>query len=227
MFERMHPDDVGLISRVSDDFLNKKGPYDVIFRCRIGNSYLVIHGYGQWQTMPGGQDLAVIGYSNITETRGQMVSLSEAYDMFREDKFYSDPLTGLPNINYLNEFAAEKVDVILSENEEPGVIYADVCSMQSYNNQYGIKEGDKLLCLIAETLRKQFPKSLLVRGADDHFVLIASVKNRQSIRESLEKANQTVIRNARGNTHSASASASVRSVSTLMPRKHSTMRNTR
>ena len=35
MFERMHPDDVGMLSQISDDFLNQRGPYDTVFRCRI------------------------------------------------------------------------------------------------------------------------------------------------------------------------------------------------
>ena len=66
MFDRMHPDDVEAAARVSDDFLNKRGPYDIMFRCLIDDEYQMIHGIGKWQTMPDGTELAVIGYANMT-----------------------------------------------------------------------------------------------------------------------------------------------------------------
>lgn len=200
MFERMHPDDVGVVSKASDEFLNKAGPYDVVFRCRIGGRYEYYHGFGQWQTMPDGTELAVIGYVNVTETKEKMITVAESYELFQEDRFYTDPLTGLPNINYLHEFGEEKSAVIRSDGRTPQVIYVDVCSMQSYNNQYGIKEGDELLRIIAAALKEHFPKSLLIRGADDHFIMITGVDDREELSRLLEAVNDSVRKNARGNT---------------------------
>lgn len=200
MFERMHPDDVGLVSRVSDDFLHHRGPYDVVFRCRIGETYEFFHGFGQWQTMPDGTELAVIGYANMKSTQERMVSDSERYKMFQKDRFYTDPLTGLPNINYLHEFANEKLEVIWSEGSTPVLIYSDVDSMQYYNNQYGFEQGDKLLCLIAATLKEVFPNALLIRGADDHFVTITDMESREALAERLEAVNESIKRRAYGNT---------------------------
>lgn len=37
LFERMHPDDVGKVSQVSEEFLHQRGSYDIIFRCRISH----------------------------------------------------------------------------------------------------------------------------------------------------------------------------------------------
>ncbi|MBP5256270.1 MAG: hypothetical protein J6Z80_04355, partial [Clostridia bacterium] len=66
LFERIHPDDVGLVSQISEDYRTKKGPYDVTFRCRLSalnsKEYVLIHGTGSWQIMPDGTELAVIAY---------------------------------------------------------------------------------------------------------------------------------------------------------------------
>ena len=200
LFERMHPDDVGVVSKVSDDFLNQRGPYDVVFRCRLGEQYHFIHGHGKWQTMPDGTEYAVIGYVNVTQTKEGMLTLEETYNMFQEDRFYTDPLTGLPNINYLHEFASGKASVIRTEGKTPMIVYADVEAMQSYNNQYGFREGNELLRLIASELKARFPEALVSRGADDHFIVITSVADRGELVARLASANKAVRQAARGNT---------------------------
>lgn len=200
LFERMHPDDVGVVSKVSDDFLNQRGPYDIVFRCMVGDQYQLIHGLGKWQTMPDGTEYAVIGYVNITETKEGMFTVRETYGLFQEDRFYTDPLTGLPNINYLHEFASEKVNVILTEGKTPVVIYADMVAMQSYNNQYGFREGNDLLRLVASILKEQFPEALVARGADDHFVIVTSLSDRDALLRRLDEANRRIRQSAQGNT---------------------------
>jgi len=209
MFERMHPDDVGVVSQISDEFLHQKGPYDIVFRCRMDSAetdpeaepqYVQMHGLGKWQTMPDGTELAVITYANLSETREATLNKMEAYSMFQSDRFYTDSLTGLPNTNYLHEFGEEKFDTIRAENRIPHVIYTDIYSMQSYNNQYGYEEGDRLLCLTAETLKAQFPKSLLTRGSDDHFIAVTRLDDREELMRRLNEANATVRKDAYGNT---------------------------
>ena len=200
LFGRMHPDDVGMVSKVSADFLAHLGPYDVVFRCRLGEEYALIHGFGRWQTMPDGTEYAVIGYVNITQTKEGMFTLQETYGLFQEDRFYTDPLTRLPNINYLHEFANEKADVIRSEGRSPVVVYCDVTAMQSYNNQYGFREGNKLLKLIAATLIEQFPGALVSRGADDHFIIITDISEKNALAARLKAVNRHLRKKAYGNT---------------------------
>ncbi len=200
LFERMHPDDVGYMSKVSEDFLHHRGTYDVTFRCRLGDKYVWIHGRGKWQTMPDGTELAVISYANMTEFREQLVTTLQEYELLVRDKFYTDTLTGLPNINYFHEYARDRVNVLLSEGKVPSVIYADVYSMLSYNNHYGFREGDELLRLVAAEIKNHFPDDLLVRGANDHFILITGVQENEEIASRLGKVNESIKRKARGNT---------------------------
>ena len=200
MYERMHPDDVGVMVKISQDFLHREGPYDVIFRCRIGNDYQYIHGFGQWQRMPDGTELPVITYLNVTKTKEKMVTVTENYDLFRKDLFYTDPLTGLPNLNYLHEFGDERVHVLNVLKKTPVVIFTDVYSMQSYNNQYGVQEGDNLLRLVAACLKGEFPEALLIRGANDHFILVTELDSREKLTIGLERANQRIKKEAKGIT---------------------------
>lgn len=204
MFERMHPDDVGLVSRVSDEMLRQEGSYDVIFRCRLSaiepGKYALIHGIGSWQTMPDGTELIVIAYANLSGTIRTIREKTEIYGLFQKDRFYTDLLTELPNTNYMHEFGDEKAAQIRSAGRTPMVIYSDVESMQSYNNQYGVNEGDELLRLIAASLKEFFPTSLVTRGADDHFVILADAEGEEELSRQLEQVNNQVRQLAKGNT---------------------------
>ena len=210
MFERMHPDDVGVMQKISDDFLHQRGPYDAIFRCRLAppdgkisrenERYVSIHGIGKWQTMPDGTELAVITYGNISDAQKLTQEQTEQYMLLRNDAFYQDPLTQLPNLNYLHEFGEEKLSMQRAEGKTPTVVYIDIHSMQSYNNQYGYKQGDELLRLCAQTLTKQFPLALVMRGPDDHFIAVTAVSDSKQLEQRIKKVNKTIRKNAFGNT---------------------------
>ena len=200
LFERMHPDDVGFMAKVSDDFLNHRAPYDALFRCRIGKEYALIHGIGKWQIMPDGTELAMITYADLTAVEGSNEQATRRYQLFQRDEFYTDGLTGLPNMNYFNRFAAERIHAIRTEKRQPMVVYLDVAAMRSYNSQYGFSAGNELLRQIVSSLKKYFPDSLLVRGSDDDFILVdASVGNRVT-GEKIREADAEICRNAFGKT---------------------------
>ena len=211
-FERMHPDDVGIASKTSEEFIHHQGPYDILFRLRIDPAesipndesgkpkYVLIHGTGKWQVMPDGTQLAVISYSNLSAMQEVVREKIESYEIGRKDRFYTDPLTSLPSLNYLHEFGEEKIDAIRLDNKTPYVVYTDIFSMQSYNNQYGFHEGNNLLCLTAETLKKQFPKSLVVRGSDDHFIMTSWLDDPAELERRLYDTNALIRQNAHGNT---------------------------
>ena len=199
-FERMHPDDAGNVAHVSDEFAHHRSGYDVIFRARHEDGYHYIHAAGEWMTMPDGTELAVLTYMDVSQSVKEITTLTEKYNMFRQDEFYSDPMTGLPNINYLFKFGDERVHALRAAGKQPMLIHFDVNSMQSYNNQYGFKKGDELICLIAAVLQETFPDSLIVRGVEDHIILITDPENRMQLCERIEHANRRIRKEAYGNT---------------------------
>ena len=208
-FERLHPDDVGRVANVSEAFANKRSDYDLVFRARHADGYHVIHGVGNWQTMPDGTELALLTYSDLTENFDAMSGSAENYQLFRQDDFYTDPLTGLPNLNYLNQFAGERVHAIRTAGKKPVLIYADVISMQYYNSQYGHEQGNEMLRLIARKLSESAPEALVMRGHDDHFILIDEFRGEDETLQWILAVDNEIRQEATGNTTGIKAGACV------------------
>lgn len=208
-FERLHPDDVGRVARVSVEFAKKQSDYDLVFRTRHMDGYHVIHAIGKWQTMPDGTELALLIYSDLTANFESMNGSAENYNLFQADQFYTDPLTGLPNLNYLNQFADERVHAIWTAGETPVLIYADVISMHYYNSQYGHEKGNELLKLIAREMKEEAPEALIMRGPDDHFIIIDVYESEKRTVEHIIDVDNRVQKKAEGNTTGIKAGACV------------------
>ena len=129
-----------------------------------------------------------------------MKQAADRYELFQQDRFYTDPLTGLPNINYLNQFADERVNMIRTHGGAPVLIYTDTRSLQFYNNQYGFARGNELMRLIAEELKAAFPKGLVMRGADDHFIVIDDFPGRKELTDKITAVDEKVRKQAYGST---------------------------
>ena len=201
LYDSIHPDDVGRVARVSQSFAHHESGYNVFFRRKHIDGYHAVHGVGYWQTMPDGTEIALLTYQDLNFAEEELRKASEDYDVFRKDYFFRDPLTGLPNINYMQEFADDRIHALRVDGKTPVLIYSDVDSMQFYNNQYGFAGGNDLLCLIAETLRNHFPENaLLARGSDDHFVLIDAYENEENLAQRISAVNRDIRTGAQGNT---------------------------
>ena len=214
-YNLIHPDDAGKVAKVSDDFAHHRSDYDLLIRCRHQNGYHLIHAIGYWQTMPNGTELAFLTYTDVTASKKVLEDSSLNYLLFQQDQFYKDPLTGLPNINYLHEFGDERVNAIRAEGKTPVMIYSDVVSMQFYNNQYGFSHGDALLQLIAGKLQKYFPDALVSRGADDHFILLDTYVDEADLAQRLAAVNNELREEAYGNTSGIQAGVCVFDQNTL------------
>lgn len=199
-YETIHPDDAGRILQTSIGFAQRKNDYDVFFRSRHEDGYHVIHAIGYWFPMPDGTELALLTYQNLSASVESFRRADQEYHFFRQDRFYRDPLTGLPNINYLQEFANERIHALRVDGKTPMLLYTDVNSMQSYNNQYGFAKGNDLLCIIADALGKFFPEALLTRGADDHFLVIDVFPGKEELSRLMREINREIRSRAAGNT---------------------------
>ena len=208
-YERLHPDDVGRVKRVSVEFASHRSGYDLIFRARHVDGYHVIHAIGKWQTMPDGTELAVLTYADLTENFDAMSGTLEDYHLFRTDEFYTDPQTGLPNLNYMIQFADERVHALRTAGKTPVLIYSDVISMHYYNSQYGVEKGNDLLKQIAKVLSEEFPDALVMRGPDDHFILIDAFESQEGTREKIISVDNRIQKEAEGNTTGIKAGACV------------------
>ena len=201
MLGRVHPDDVGRISRVVREFSEHLCGYDVIYRgkYRQNDDYHYIHSIGRFQTAPDGSELAIIAFTDISESQSESNVLVENYALFQKDQFYNDSVTGLPNINYLHEYADEKVKKIHAVEKTAVLVYIDVKGLLSYNNQYGYERGNDLLRLVSDVLKAEFPNALVARAADDHFIVIAEFRSMENLSGRIEACNEKVRSGAYGN----------------------------
>ena len=85
-----------------------------------------------------------------------------------------DWLTGLAGMVRFHELAAMGADTIHNRGERPVAVALDLIGMKAYNTQYGRQEGDNLLCVFADVLRKHFGSEACSRFAEDHFYAFAS-----------------------------------------------------
>ncbi len=201
LFEKIHPDETAKLKRITDDFVTGEiTEYDVMFRSRREEGYHWVHAVGHWQTMPDGEKLAMINYADLTSHEGVVGELADRYRLFQSDDFFTDPLTKLPNINYFSKYGHDKAKDLVLRNKRPVIMYYDVNSMQSYNNQYGFERGNELLILISKILKAGFPDGLIIRGADDHFIVLDSMLTEKELGKRIEKINDRVKSEAYGNT---------------------------
>ena len=200
-FDRIHPEDAGRISEAVRSFWRKESNYDVIYRVRYAdNAYHYIHSVAFWWPMEDGNELILVIYLDLHKWSSEVKQAADRYELFQQDRFYTDPLTRLPNINYLNQFADERANLIRTHGGMPVLIYTDTRSLQFYNSQYGFTRGNELLCLIAEELKAAFPKGLVMRGADDHFVVIDDFPGREELTERITAVDDKIRKQAYGST---------------------------
>lgn len=113
----------------------------------------------------------------ITEN-GQFLGLLESRSILRilSDKKIAkamdlNPLTRLPGNNSINEYLAR-----LSRSEESEshvVVYFDFDNFKPFNDNYGFRQGDRIICLFADLLRDlgEMPRDFIGHiGGDDFFL---------------------------------------------------------
>lgn len=202
MFERVHPDDAGRITRAVRDFSSHISGYNVVYRSNYmgDEGYRYIHSVGRYQPTPDGSDLAVFVYTDISDNEGERNELLANYELSQRDRFYTDPVTGIPNINFMHEFADDKVKKIRECGNKPVLIYFDVNGLRSYNAQYGFDQGDGLLRLTADVIGSEFPKGLITRGAEDHFIVLTAFPGEDVLSSRIATVNKKIMDNATGNT---------------------------
>ena len=198
----VHPDDEEWMSRAIDNFFRKLSSFDVVFRNRIGHEggYHMVHALGSWQHMADGTEAAVIVYAEMQDPEGKLGKLFSYTDHTDENLIYRDGVTGLPNLGYLRQFSNERLNILRACEKTPVLLYCDVKSLHAYNIKYGYTQGDELMKLLTELLKRRFPDAMVARGADDHFIIIDEYLDDERIVSKISAVNQEAIARAYGDT---------------------------
>lgn len=120
----------------------------------------------------------------------------------RENNFFVDKVTGLPNTNYFSSFASSYLKSSLEKGDQPAVVLINVSNMQAYNNRYGFEKGDQLLSRIAQILQKFFDDGVLVRFAEDNFLLATDAPDfLKSLEEAAAEVNKVTYASIRAGVY--------------------------
>ena len=177
-FGFVHPDDIGKLAYFGQQFmkLGNKFDYNVLYRTKTPgrDSYQSIHTYGRQAEQEDGTVLSFVFYEKVDETLLEIKVGSASYLEKSQDQLNRDALTGLPNRNFILNFAMQKVGRLRSDKEEPVAVLANISNMKGYNNQFGQAGGDELLVGVAKLLTEFFPNQIVARYESDRFLVLTS-----------------------------------------------------
>ena len=106
----------------------------------------------------------------------------------RTDRYF-DSLTELPNTEYCRMRGEASVNGIRNAGGVPVAVFFDIVGMKLYNNANGFEKGNEFLINIASFLKEQFPKNLVCRIANDHFIAVSDMEN---LEERLNKIRRNI-----------------------------------
>ena len=88
-----------------------------------------------------------------------------------------DELTGLQNMRAFRLNAPNMIRDFIKRGGKPSCVYFNIRNFHTYNETYGFAGGDRMLKSVARILQETFPKGLLARFDEDHFVVITAQEN--------------------------------------------------
>lgn len=112
------------------------------------------------------EPMFVISHYNITRRK---LAEEQAEHLSRHD-----PLTGLANRRYFNEFLDSELRRSMRERSTVGLVLIDVDYFKNYNDEHGHLAGDRCLVKVAQVLQtfSRRPSDLAARLGGDEFALI-------------------------------------------------------
>ncbi len=180
MYRDVHPDDIAKVASAALAFATDDNDYDVLYRYKHGDKWLIIHSKGKHIYTEDGVRLAEVSYTNegfydpnSTDVSLSMENYHEMYFKTKEaiDKLRYDYLTGLPDVNYFFELAETEHTKAKKENRILAMLFIDLNGMQGFNQSYGYEEGDRLIKAMGRLLARTFKSDNCCRTTADHFAV--------------------------------------------------------
>ena len=105
----------------------------------------------------------------------------------------TDPLTGLFNMAFFYQQVHMLLALPENRRKDLAVIHFDIPNFKLYNERYGFRAGDELLCEVARVMQEIFYSGTAARFSDDHFVVCAVANSKEEIVGLVEWAMQQIM----------------------------------
>ncbi|MBQ3278519.1 MAG: EAL domain-containing protein [Clostridia bacterium] len=180
MYTDIHPDDRERFSGAMLRFVEGTEELDLVYRARGGmeSGYRVVHARGSHMHSGTSARIAHVWYMDEgvyvegDEESGTLMNQTLNRALHEEsivNAAHYDELTGLPSLTWFFTLCEAWKSKVLSEGENPVLLYIDLAGMRYYNHKYGFAEGDRLLKAFAETLLQAFGKENTCHVSADCF----------------------------------------------------------
>lgn len=100
-----------------------------------------------------------------------------------------DTLTNLYSFEYFITVVKRRVEQEQLKEQDWIYLFIDITSFKIFNDQKGFEEGNKFLHETAQILTTHFPKAIITRQSDDHFVIFEQNKG---VLEKLNEINKEI-----------------------------------
>jgi diguanylate cyclase (GGDEF)-like protein len=145
--------------------------------------------------------LAVVGFLVVAVLQGLLYRSHAA--LARRARH--DPLTGLPN----REFLIERLRQALARSSEIGLIFLDLDDFKRVNDSYGHAVGDRVLAEVGGRLQRTAgPDAFVARYGGDEFAILVHGSREECLRETAE-ISQRIVTAVRHPVHGVDLTASV------------------
>jgi len=98
-----------------------------------------------------------------------------SYQLNLEHEAYHDPMTSLPNRNFLNQHFSQMVLSSDNQTQKTALVFVDLDNFKYINNTYGHPFGDRVLKVIAVRLKDFKESTFTIRLNGDEFILLIPV----------------------------------------------------
>ena len=180
MYRDTYPDDVARIADAAYRFATEGGEYNVFYRSKIKDKYIIINAHGKHVYKEDGVRLAIIWYTyegdyvengakNLFDFDGSINEVIHESRLYNKVNY--DYLTGLPSMSYFFELAEAGRREFLRNGENGALLFIDLSGMKNFNQKYGFAEGNKLIRAVARNLVGFFGNESCSRFGGDHFVV--------------------------------------------------------
>ena len=119
--------------------------------------------------------VSLAAYSQRISESEKQEKINQATGRLRKLANY-DELTDIPNMHSFNSSVPANFEGTKALGTHFSILFLDIEHFGSYNDKYGVLEGNELLRKFASGLAEVFASEMVARGSEDHFMAICETR---------------------------------------------------